>query len=88
MSRTAAAACVAALIVMSSVGNAAEPPTTGGPATFRRLNERQYVRSIEDIFGKGLKIPGRFEPPLRDEGLLAIGDGKVTVSPSGVAATP
>jgi hypothetical protein len=63
---------------------AGEPVTSGGPATFRRLNAEQYARSIEDIFGEGIKIPGRFEPPLRDEGLLAIGDAKVVVTPSGV----
>ena len=63
---------------------AAEPMTSGGPTTFRRLNAEQYARSIEDIFGEGIKIPGRFEPPLRDEGLLAIGDAKVIVTPSGI----
>jgi hypothetical protein len=60
-----------------------EPATSGGPATFRRLNEVQYKRSIDDIFGAGIKIPGRFEPPLRDEGLLAIGSSKATLTPSG-----
>lgn len=50
---------------------------------FRRLNEGQYVRSIEQIFGPGIKVPGRFEPPLR-EGLMAIGDARVTVTPSGI----
>lgn len=63
---------------------AAEPVTTGGPASFRRLNEAQYARSIRDIFGEGVKVPGRFDPPLREEGLLAIGDGKVAVSSSGL----
>lgn len=62
----------------------AEPVTTGGPATFRRLSEEQYKRSIEDIFGTGIKVPGRFDPPLREEGLLAIGEGKVAVSASGI----
>jgi hypothetical protein len=61
-----------------------EPMTSGGPTTLRRLNAEQYTRSIEDIFGEGIKIPGRFEPPLRDEGLLAIGDAKVVVTPSGI----
>lgn len=61
-----------------------EPATGGGVPTIRRLNERQYRRSIEQVFGKGINIPGRFEPPLREQGLLAIGDGKVTVSPSGI----
>jgi hypothetical protein len=67
-----------------TIGVAGEPATTAGPATFRRLSEGQYKRSIEDIFGAGIKVPGRFEPPLRDEGLLAIGNGKVTVTPSGI----
>src|SRR5580698_9622445 len=61
-----------------------EPVTSGGPTTFRRLSAEQYTRSIDDIFGAGIKIPGRFEPPLRDEGLLAIGDAKVIVTPSGI----
>ena len=51
---------------------------------FRRLNEAQYVRSIEQIFGPGIKVPGRFDPPLREHGLLAIGDATVTVSASGI----
>ena len=66
-----------------AAGAAGEPTTSGGPTAFRRLNAEQYARSIEDIFGEGIKIPGRFEPPLRDEGLLAIGDAKVIVTPSG-----
>jgi hypothetical protein len=42
------------------------------------------VRSIEQIFGPGIDVPGRFDPPLREQGLLAIGDAKVTVTPSGI----
>jgi hypothetical protein len=80
----------ACLIGVSAYGTAPPPPaagepmTSGGPTTFRRLSAEQYTRSIEDIFGAGIKIPGRFEPPLRDEGLLAIGDAKVIVTPSGI----
>jgi hypothetical protein len=55
--------------------------TAGG---FRRLSEAQYVRSIEQIFGPSIQIPGRFDPPRREDGLLAIGEGRVTVSPSGL----
>jgi Protein of unknown function (DUF1592)/Protein of unknown function (DUF1588)/Protein of unknown function (DUF1585)/Protein of unknown function (DUF1595)/Protein of unknown function (DUF1587) len=69
--------CVTAAIA------AQEPATPGGPPAFRRLNEAQYVNSINDVFGAGLLIPGRFEPPLRDDGLLAIGESKVVVTPSG-----
>lgn len=61
-----------------------EPVTQGGPTMFRRLNEDQYKRAIVDIFGPSIKIPGRFDPPLREAGLLAIGDGKATVSASGI----
>jgi hypothetical protein len=84
-----ARACVAALLfgtTMAGSGTsdaANEPPATGGPATFRRLNEAQYTRAVEETFGSGIKVPGRFEPPLREEGLLAVGDGKVVISPSG-----
>jgi len=74
---------VTALGGMSLMAAADEPATSGGPATFRRLNEAQYKRSIEDIFGQGIKVPGRFEPPLREEGLLAVGNSKVVVTPSG-----
>lgn len=54
-----------------------------GP-TLRRLNEGQYLRSIEQVFGPGIRVPGRFAPPLREQGLLAIGEAHVSVSPSGL----
>ena len=60
-----------------------EPATAGGPVTLRRLNESQYKNSIAAIFGPDIKVPGRFEPPLREDGLLAIGDGRAVVSASG-----
>lgn len=63
---------------------ASAPVVTGEAPGFRRLNEAQYVRSIEQIFGAGIDVPGRFDPPLREQGLLAIGDAKVTVTPSGI----
>jgi hypothetical protein len=63
---------------------AKEPVTTGGPPGFRRLNEAQYKRAIAQIFGADINVPGRFEPPLRQAGLLAVGDAKVAVSPSGL----
>lgn len=61
-----------------------EPETIGGLPGFRRLNQAQYTRSIEQVFGSGLKVPGRFDPPLRTHGLMAIGEGTVTVTPSGI----
>jgi hypothetical protein len=64
--------------------NPDEPVTSGGPMTFRRLDQAEYANSIKDIFGAGITIPGRFDPPWREEGLLAIGDSKVVVSSSGL----
>jgi hypothetical protein len=63
---------------------AAEPETIGSLPGFLRISQAQYTRSIEQIFGPGIKVPGRFDPPLRSHGLMAIGAGEVTVSPSGM----
>lgn len=82
------AACATVLIATPSLtvraekAGLVEPSVYGGPATVRRLNEAQYKRSIQAVFGSGISIPGRFDPPLREEGLLAIGDGTATVSSS------
>jgi Protein of unknown function (DUF1592)/Protein of unknown function (DUF1588)/Protein of unknown function (DUF1595)/Protein of unknown function (DUF1585)/Protein of unknown function (DUF1587) len=80
-----AVACVIAGLAPVALAAANEEPASpGGPASFRRLNEAQYTRSIDDIFGPGIRIPGRFDPGLREEGLLAIGDSKAVVSASGL----
>jgi len=74
---------LSACLVLTAA-HATEPLTSGGTTTFRRLNEVQYTRSIVDIFGAGIRVPGRFDPGLRDEGLLAIGDSRAVVSSSGL----
>jgi hypothetical protein len=58
--------------------------TPSGEPGFRRLSEAEYVRSIGQIFGASVHVPGRFDPPRRVDGLLAIGEGSVTVSSSGI----
>lgn len=50
----------------------------------RRLTEAQYRQSITDIFGAGIKVSGRFEPEVRRDGLIAIGSGEASISPSGM----
>lgn len=60
-----------------------EPVSSGGPASLRRLSDAQYVSAIEDTFGPGIKVGGRFDQPLRAEGLLAIGDGRASVTSAG-----
>lgn len=80
--------CVVLTLIGAASGSAtapgvSEPLSGGGPATLRRLNEEQYKRSIAQIFGADIKVPGRFEPPVREDGLLAVGDSKVIVTPAG-----
>jgi hypothetical protein len=48
--------------------------------TLIRLTPEQYLRSIHDIFGLSVHVDeNKVEPGFRDEGLLAIGDRKLTV---------
>jgi hypothetical protein len=58
-----------------------EPPTSGGPALMRRLTESEYRATIGDVFSPDIPIVGRFEPGLREGGLLALGTAKAGVSP-------
>ncbi len=50
----------------------------------RRLGADQYRQIVADIFGDGLEIGGRFEPDAREDGLLAIGRGRVSVTTTGL----
>ena len=45
-----------------SSGTSAAASAPVAPTSVRRLNEQQYIRSIHDIFGADIKVPGRFEP--------------------------
>lgn len=77
---------VAAVSLLSGIcfaQAAGEPVSAGGPQTMRRLSEDEYKRSIAQIFGADVAVPGRFEPPVREGGLLAIGNSQVVVTPSG-----
>lgn len=61
-----------------------EPDPVGGPPMVRRLTETQYRASIADIFAADIPITGRFEKPLRADGLIAIGTGQAGMSPFAV----
>src|SRR5579872_360328 len=77
----------ALLSILATAGLAAcgpsEPPTAGTAPQAERLSETQYRQSIADIFGAEIKIAGRFEPGIRKNGLLAVGDSVIAVSPAG-----
>ena len=50
----------------------------------RRLTPEQYKTIIADVFGRDIKIGGRFDPGVRIDGLLEVGAGQVSVSPAGM----
>lgn len=60
-----------------------EPKSGGGPPVLQRLSQDQYKQSIADIFGPDIKFGGRFEPEVRQDGLLAVGAGSVSVTSAG-----
>lgn len=53
-------------------------------AAYRRLTETQYRNTIADVFGDEIKVEGRFEPELREEGLQAVGNAHLSITTSGM----
>ncbi len=82
-------AAAAAVFVPGLLSNRVKPSdtiaaTAGGPTVLRRLTQAQYQHVIADVFGNDVKIGGRFEPDMRDGGLIEVGAGKVSVPASGL----
>ncbi len=75
------AVIIALLILTAFIAEPSEPEPVGGPPMIRRLTEEQYRNSIADIFGPEIPIAGRFERPIRAEGLVAVGTGSAGMSP-------
>lgn len=55
------------------------------PTVLRRLTQLQYRNIIADVFGADIKIGGRFEPDMRENGLLEVGAGHASIPASGLA---
>jgi len=79
--------------VLPIVGVAALPSSAAEPAasaadmaTSLRLSPTQYQLTMTDIFGDSVKVQGRFEPELRDQGMLAIGERTANITDSGLEA--
>jgi hypothetical protein len=49
-----------------------------------RLSPSQFKQTIADVFGSSIVINGRFEPEVREEGLLAIGARKGSITDMGL----
>ena len=62
----------------------AEPQTAAAAPIARRLTPDQYRHVIAAVFGPTIKVEGRFEPELREEGLFALGSGQVGVTATGM----
>ncbi len=58
-------------------------PADGDPA-IRRLSPAQYEQTLTDIFGRDIKLGGRFETEVRDNGLFAVGASRVSVTSTGL----
>ena len=74
------------LVVIASLPSAEAAPSSADMATSMRLSPSQYELTIADIFGESIRVGGRFEPELRDQGMLAIGERTSNISDSGLEA--
>lgn len=71
----------AAILGMSRVQ--ADPVGPARLVGMRRITQEQYLQIVADVFGKSIRIGGRFEPDKRDAGLIAVGASQVSVTASG-----
>src|SRR5690242_8018525 len=55
-----------------------------GQLVTRRLSPEQYQATIADIFGATIELGGRFEPEMRQDGLLAVGAAQLSVTSAGM----
>jgi hypothetical protein len=77
--------CAASLeSALTRILGSAEPVSPGAAPIARRLRPDQYRRVIADVFGPNVKIEGRFEPDVRENGLFAVGVGRVGVTSTGM----
>ena len=81
---TSAAAVAAAVSGAAWAVASLDAPNTGGELVMRRLTPDQYRQSIADIFGRTITLGGRFEPDVRYNGLLALGTGVASATPSAI----
>jgi hypothetical protein len=68
----------------TAVGSGKEQEPQYGPPVTRRLSPDQYQQTIANIFGSTIELGGRFEPEMRQDGLLAVGDAALSVTSEGM----
>lgn len=79
-----ATTCIGVQAATPNSAVAAEPSSAGTSPGLRRLTQDQYRNAIADIFGADIRVPGRFEPEVRRDGLLAVGSRMVSITPAGI----
>jgi hypothetical protein len=63
---------------------AADKPAEAELPLSLRISPSQYRQAISDVFGGSIAITGRFEPEIRDEGLLAVGARRANITDTGL----
>ena len=74
---------VALLVTTASPPAIAAEASVGKPV-MRRLSPEQYMLTINGIFGRDIDLGGNFETEVREDGLLALGASRVSVSATGM----
>jgi hypothetical protein len=60
------------------------PSAAAAAVSFVRLTPDQYERVIHDVFGTSIQVDANFvETSLRDDGLIAVGNRKLTITAAG-----
>lgn len=76
-----------AMSTYASEAPASQEPSASpsGPSeVWLRLSPSQYRQVIRDVFGPAIAVKGRFETELRDQGLMAIGSRRASVTDAGL----
>jgi hypothetical protein len=77
------AALLAMTILLLALPAIAEQAPQHRLVAMRRITQEQYRQIIQDVFGRTIKLAGRFEPDQREAGLIAVGAGEASVTASG-----
>lgn len=79
-----ATALMTCLALVPGAAQAQGASATYAASASVQLSRDQYRQSILDIFGPAIELTGRFEPGIREEGMLAVGARKIGVTESGL----
>ncbi len=68
-------------VLTVAVASALILPSVQATTTLIRVTPEQYRRTIQEVFGSGVRVEdNKVQPGFRDEGLLAVGERKLTIT--------